>query len=820
MSEERKTYFVDVILPLSLPQSYTYRVPQELSTDIEIGKRVIVQFGKKRIYSAIIVTISEKPPQGYEAKYILSVLDESPLVTHKQLDFWQWMANYYVSNMGEVMNAALPAGLKLESQTIVIINPEHEEIQAELSDDEETIYRLIAANTELAIDKLIEQTHGINTLKHLKVLQNKGLVFVKEDLSSGYKPKFEKCLILAEEYEKEDKLREVFDKLEKRGTKQLEVLMYFMSIWKKGEEVRKTEISHKKDLSTAALNTLITKGILKEYTVEVDRLNYKEVKEVGNLLNKQQKKAYTEIKKVFEEKDVALLHGITSSGKTHIYIELIKEQLEESKQVLYLVPEIALTFQLIQRLQQHFGKEVVVYHSKFSTNERVEVWNKVADNEVKIIIGPRSAVFLPFHELGLVIIDEEHESSFKQFDPAPRYHGRDSAIYLAYMWGVKTLLGTATPSMESYYNTQQGKYGLVELTNRHGDVNLPDMVVANVADEMRMKQMQSVFTSQLLGEIKDTLAKDEQVILFQNRKGYVPVTECSSCGYTPKCVNCDITLTYYKYQNNLRCHYCGYKQAPIEECPACGSTEIQMQGYGTERIEEDLGFLLPEAKISRFDYDTTRTKTAHEKIITAFANKESNVLVGTQMVTKGLDFDSVALVGIISADQLLNFPDFRAHERSFQLMEQIAGRAGRREKTGHVIIQTYQPQHDIIKAVLKHDYKEFYDKEIVEREKYNYPPFKRLISITIKNKDFYVLNDASNYLAMELATLFGDNLLGPETPHISKIRNYHLKTMLIKLDSKPGFIKNAKLRIADILHKLKLNKDYKGTFTAIDVDPY
>ncbi|HYG16570.1 MAG TPA: primosomal protein N', partial [Bacteroidia bacterium] len=734
----RETLFAAVILPLRLPKTYTYRIPFELNRLAEPGKRVIVQFGKRKIYSGIIREVTLAPPQGYEAKYILHILDDEPIASSKSLEFWDWISEYYMAPVGDVMNAALPAAMKLESESKIKYNPDAKAIEdIELTPKEEALLFAVknTKEKEISLGEVSDVLNVKNTFPVVRSLFDKGLVIINEEVKDRYKPKTRTKISLNPDYENDNQLlKELFEGLEKRAPKQLEVLLNYFHLSHEQEDIFKDELVRETN-RTAALKSLITKGVFKEEAIIIDRLFAPSADLKENTLNPLQAEAFDAIDFYFTEKDVVLLHGITGSGKTHIYVELIKEMLSKGKQVLYLVPEIALTVQLVSRLRAHFGNDVTVSHSRFNDQERVEIWNKVARQEAKIVLGPRSAVFLPFQNLGLVIVDEEHENSFKQFDPSPRYHGRDAAIYLAHLWKAKVLLGSATPSVETYYNAKSGKYGLVKLTERFGAARLPHIVTADMADAGKKNLLKGPFTQHLLDKLEDTLAVKEQAILFQNRKGFVPLTVCKTCGWVPKCINCDISLTYYKFHHAFKCQFCGYRHAPYTSCEACGSHHLEMTGYGTERIEEELQLRMPSARTERFDLENTATKNAYYRIIRDFENKEIDVLIGTQMVAKGLDFDEVSLVGILDADQLLHQPDFRANERAFYLMSQVAGRAGRKDKPGLVIIQTRRPMHPTIQHVIDNDYEAFYQVDLGERYRFNYPPYFRLINLRIKHKE-------------------------------------------------------------------------------------
>jgi primosomal protein N' (replication factor Y) len=816
---ERQTFFVEVILPLSISKTYTYRVPQILNQHLEIGKRVIVQFGKSRIYTAIILAITEEAPVLYEAKYIIEVLDEAPIVNRHQLQLWQWIADYYMCYIGEVMQAALPAALKLASETKVVLLKDAAYDKALLSDKEFLIIDALEIQPELKVSDIVNLLGQKTVFPLLKGLFEKGIIHISEEISERFKPRRKAYISLNPLYNEAENRKALFQVLE-RAPKQLDALLAYIKLAKQSPVVLKTELLEASGSGASALKTLIEKEIFFQEDKVVSRLSAEEADLASSfVLSDVQQKAFDAIKEQFLSKDVILLHGITSSGKTELYIRLIEEVIARGDQVLYLLPEIALTAQMIERLRRCFGNKIGIYHSKFSDNERAEIWNKVFKNEYDVVLGARSAVYLPFSKLGLIIVDEEHESSYKQFDPAPRYHARDTAIYLAHVHQAKVLLGSATPSLESYYNAQTEKYGFVELKERFGTAQLPQIDVVSITDETNKKTIQSNFTSVLIDEIKLALENKEQVILFQNRRGHTPVLLCRTCGYLPKCINCDVSLTYHKSTGKLHCHYCGYKQETIARCPACGSTHIEQKGFGTEKIEEDLQFIIPEARIARMDLDTTRSKNSFQKLIGDFEDSKIDILVGTQMVAKGLDFGNVTVIGIINADSLLNYPDFRAYERSFQLLSQVAGRAGRREKTGKVIIQTFNPAHRVIEQVIKNDFEGLYSKEISERKTFLYPPIFRLIRLDIKHKDPSLLYDIAFRLATELKSSLGKRVLGPEEPLVSRIRNYYIKTIYIKVERNGISITRVKSFLQEVLSNMETNSKNKGAFVQVDVDP-
>ena len=824
---QRTTYFVDVVLPVPIAQAFTYRVPIELNEQICFGIRVIVPFGKNKRLTGIITKIHEIAPVNYLAKYVEILLDETPIITEKQFTLWSWISQYYLSPIGDVMNAALPSNFKLASETKVVIHPDYDPNLDDLSEKEVLLVNIVEERESIDLKELADIVEIKYIQPIIKRLIERRIIATQEEINQRYTPKTISCVQLEERFSNNVELDALFQNLENKagGNKQLNALLELikcaMELGGISKAVPKGQLLNK-EVSASALSTLEKNGILISCKVQIDRLIPNEKDQFGfKELSEPQAIALKEIEESFEQKAVTLLHGITGSGKTEIYVQLIQSYLDMGKQVLYLLPEIALTTQLIQRLSIYFGKQIGVYHSKFNQNERVEIWNKVLSNnneEFRLIIGARSAVFLPYQNLGLIIVDEEHETSFKQHDPSPRYNARDTALILAHSHKAKTLLGSATPSFESYFNAKKGKYALVELMERYKGVELPEVFCADLKSERKLKTMHSNFSSMLLEEIENTLKKNEQVILFQNRRGYTPRWSCEVCTWSPKCTNCDVTLTYHKFGNNLKCHYCSYVTAPMGSCHACGSNRLKMVGFGTEKIEDDLAIHFPTARIKRMDLDTTRSKNAYSEIISDFENRKIDVLIGTQMLSKGLDFDNVTLVGIMDADMLLNRPDFRAFERSFQLMTQVAGRAGRKEKKGKVIIQTGQIDHWVIKKVIKHDFIEFYNNEIIERENFYYPPFYKMIVLTVKHKEEQVLIEAANELANALKNVFKERVLGPEFPIIKKIQNLFLKEIKIKYEKSLSDIK-IKERIQALLNEFYAKPQNKSVRVVIDVDP-
>ncbi len=815
-------YFIDIILPIPLEKLFTYSITKAEADFLQAGMRVAVPFGKSKIYTGLVYNIHTDAPQIYEAKEIHQILDEVPIVNKTQLQFWQWISSYYMCTLGDVMRAALPSAFILESETIISINDNSRINDEELKDDEFLVYEALHHQSSFKIQEIASIIDKKNALPTIKRLLDKEAIHLQEEVYEKYKPKLVRNVKLHSSYSSDEDLQNLLDQLS-RAPKQRQVVMTLFSLSAQTKKpIKVKDLVKQSGASTSIVKSLIDKSVLEEYHIKTDRVEYSGgANEATKVLNNYQIKALQQIKKSFDNHNVTLLHGVTSSGKTEVYSKLIEDVLSQNKQVLYLLPEIALTTQLVNRLQNYFGEKVSVFHSKYSLHERVEVWNNVLENSTKaqIVLGARSSIFLPFHDLGLIIVDEEHEQSFKQFDPAPRYHARDTAVVLANMHDAKTLLGSATPSLESYYNAKQNKYGFVELMRRYNDVLMPEIELVDIKEKQRKKRMKDHFSDRLQDEMTEAIQEGHQIILFQNRRGFSPIVECTTCGYSPQCPNCDVSLTYHQKINQLRCHYCGYHMAMLLNCRACGSPDLDNKGFGTEQIEKEVSELFPEAKVCRMDLDTTRGKYGYEKIITAFEQQEVDVLVGTQMVTKGLDFRNVKLVGIMNADNMLNFPDFRAHERSFQLMQQVAGRAGRTKMRGKVLIQTYNPHHRILQQVSNNNYAEMFNEQMNERYNYKYPPIYRLIKITLKHKDYNRVNTASDWLAKSLRQVFEEHVLGPEYPPIARIRNQYQKNILIKIPQKQSLSKT-KEAINKIKNSFMNVKDFRSVRVIINVDNY
>ncbi len=815
-------YFIDAILPIPLKQTFTYSVNKDEAAFLKQGMRVAVPFGKSKVYTGIVYQVHDQPPVGYETKSIDHILDEEPIITSIQMNHWEWLAGYYMCSLGEVIKAALPGAFLLESETIIKLSSRNFQDEESLSDDEFVLYEALQHQSSLHINDARAILDRKNIVSIIQKLLDKNIIEVEETVYEQYVPKMKRYIKLAPKYTSEEKLRELLDSLT-RAHKQREVLMHlFMLNTKTKKPISSTALQKKSEASAATLKALIDKGILEEYYVQQDRVEFSgEASSEIKTLNEAQIKAYGEIKSSFETNDVVLLHGVTSSGKTEIYVRLIEEVIATGKQVLYMLPEIALTTQLITRLQKYFGERISVYHSKFSVNERVEVWKNVLSEKPKsqIIIGARSSLLLPFKNLGLIIVDEEHEPSFKQYSPAPRYNARDSAIVLANLHKAKLLMGSATPSLESYHNAKTGKFGLVTLKKRFGNVLMPDIELVDIKEKTRKKHMTGHFSDRLLEEMRDVLKNGEQVILFQNRRGFSPVVECTTCGISPQCPNCDVSLTFHQYKNQLRCHYCGYHMAMMKSCIACGSETLDTKGFGTEQIETELKTLFPNSKVARMDQDTTKGKHAYSKLIEALENEEIDILVGTQMLAKGLDFRNISLVGVMNADNLLNFPDFRAHERSFQLLQQVSGRAGRTQKRGKVLIQTYNPYHQILKQVSVNDYEAMYKEQLEERYNYKYPPFYRTIKIVFKDKNLTRVQKASVWFGQALELQFKENILGPEPPPVGRIKNKYIMNILVKIPKNQSLEKTKKY-IDNVQRSFNSIKEFSSVRVNIDVDNY
>ena len=812
-------YYIDVILPIPIQKTFTYSVTNEEANFLKEGMRVAVSFGKTKMFTGLVFKIHENAPTLYEAKEIHQILDEQPLVNNLQLKHWQWISTYYMCSLGDVFRASLPSAFLLESETIVYKNEafNNEDI---LEDDEFLIFEALQHQSQLTIHQVVDILGKKKVMPTVNELIKKSAIYIKEQIYEQYKPKLVKYVRLHASYNSDESLNALLEELS-RAKKQRDAVLTFFQLSTTKKPIKAKDLETKANVSASVLKSLVDKNIFEFYEIQIDRINFKGDTNDLKQLNEYQETALKEIKETFTNNDVTLLHGITSSGKTEVYTKLIQEVLDAGKQVLFLLPEIALTTQIITRLQVYFGDQISVFHSKYSMNERVEVWNNVLENKSKaqIILGARSSIFLPFSNLGLIVVDEEHETSYKQFEPSPRYNARDSAIVLSKLHNAKILLGSATPSLESYFNAQQNKYGFVELNRRFGNVQLPKIELIDVKEKHRKKEMKGHFSDRMLKLIQEALDEKEQIILFQNRRGYSPVVECKTCGVAPQCPNCDVSLTYHKFKNELRCHYCNYQRAMPNSCAACGSNTLDTKGFGTEQIELELKELFPDFKIGRMDLDTTRGKFGYQKIIGAFEAREIDILVGTQMLSKGLDFDNVSLVGILNADTMLNFPDFRAHERAYQMMVQVSGRAGRSKKQGNVAIQTYNPYHKILQQVSTTNYTEMYKEQLQERWQYKYPPYFRTIKITLKHRDFNKVDTGVNWLFKALYNSFGENVLGPTAPAVSRIRNQYIKNIVIKIPPKQS-LANTKNQVTKIRNTFEAVKDFRPIRFIIDVDNY
>ena len=819
------TYFIDAILPLPIPKLFTYRVPRELNEDLQIGARIVVPFGKTKLLTGIIYAIHENPPKDYEARYLMDILDTEPTLNTVQLRFYRWLANYYMCTFGEVLQAALPAGLKIDTTSLVQRNPYFNPEQHVLSIEEQLVMEQIAEDSAVESALLADLVGHKNIAKVLRALVAKEAILVIDHVKEKFTPKAKKYLRLNPELaDAEARLEEIINDLEKKP-KQLEVILAYLREVPIFDNPAANEDGLAKEdilragVSASSIQTLVKNKVLEQYDKEVSR--FKPITTVKReiILEPEQEKAKTALLECFLEKDTVLLHGITGSGKTEIYIDLIREAINNGQQVLYLLPEIALTTQIVSRLKHVFGNDMGVYHSKYSANERVEVWQGLARGEINLIVGVRSSVFLPFTDLGLVIIDEEHEPSFKQFNPAPRYHARDSALMLASLHGAKAILGTATPSLETFYLAQNGQYGYVKLAKRFGESELPVITTIDLARAKKTKQIKGNFTEELLKAIEQTLNDEQQVIIFQNRRGYAPFLSCDTCSWVPQCPHCDVSLTYHQYNNELRCHYCGFKTPMLSNCSACGSHTLKTVSFGTEQLEEELKTQLPNVEVARLDFDTTKGKSSHQRIIDNFDSGKTKILVGTQMVAKGLDFANVGLVAVIDLDKMLHFPDFRSVERTFQLALQVAGRAGRSSNRGKVLIQTYNPDQAVIYPILHQHYEDFYRTEIEERRLFNYPPFTRLVKLTLRDRENQLAAAAAGRLYQHLVEALGEKMLmGPVIPAISKIRDRFLREIYLKVGRQKDIIK-VKQMINRCIHDLYTEKDFKKTEVIIDVDP-
>lgn len=817
--------FANVILPLPISGSFTYSVPSIYEDEIEVGSRVLVQFGKKNYYTGIVELVHNNQPSGYEVKEIMMVLDAKPIVRHPQLKLWNWLAEYYLCSVGEVYKAAVPSGLKVESETYILLNSDYEyDENVNLTERMALIIQLLDRNGRMKISEIERETG----FKNLGTLVNKmleiGLVLIDERIVDKYRARKETLVRLNCDRNDNEALHGFFD-IVKRARQQEKMLIAYLdlSAWMQSatpKEVLKSDLLERSGASPAVLKGLVDKGVLEIYKKEINRFTV-DVSESAELpqLSNAQLAAYNSILDKWKENKVTLLRGVTGSGKTEIYSHLINDVLNLGQQVLYLVPEISLTTQLTSRLQKIFGKRLLIYHSKFSDNERVDVWKKLlSTHEPLIVLGVRSSVFLPFAKLGLVIVDEEHESSYKQYDPAPRYNARDAAIVLASMHGAATLLGSATPAVETYYKAKNGRFGLVELLERFDGIRMPEVKVVDMRDQRKRKECRGLYSNPLLVASRKALGEGKQVIMFQNRRGYAPMVECKECAWVPKCKNCDVSLVFHRNIRELRCHYCGYSMTLPNLCPVCGQDSVETYGYGTERIADDLNEIFNEYRVARMDLDTTRNKDAYEDIIEDFSSHKTDILVGTQMVTKGLDFERVRVVGVLNADSILNYPDFRSNERAFNMIEQVAGRAGRKNEVGEVYVQTTDPNNQIIEKVKTHDYEGYYDDQIDERQRFAYPPFTKIVNIYLKHKDERMVNSLAVNYVLELRKIFGNRVLGPEKPIVGRVANYYIQSIMLKMEANAS-MRKVKDLLRTVYERVSIDKNMRSAILYYDVDP-
>lgn len=808
-------YWAEIILPLAVPKNYTYSVPTTLIDKAKPGCRAEVVFGKNKKYAGIIKSTSTNRPD-YITKPLLNILDDSPILFPGQMKLWEWISDYYMCTEGEVMNAALPVNFKLSSETILIYNDEIGEDFTNLDDEEFIVAEALLIKKQLQlteVQQLLDATHVYPVIKRLI---EKKVCLIWEKLNEKYTPKKDTFISLHPDYANELSLSKLLNDW-KGAPKQMQLLLAFLHLNKTEDEVSQSSLLKKADASAAQLKSLCEKDILVAEKRNIDRIKSpdKSIK-IDFELTPAQEKSLIELNNHFKEKNVCLLHGVTGSGKTQVYIKLIEKIINKGQQALFLLPEIALTTQIIRRLQKHFGGHIIVYHSKFNDQERVEIWNKIKSGESAIVLGARSSIFLPFSNLGFIIVDEEHDASYKQQDPAPRYNARDTAIYYASLFGAKVLLGSATPSLESYFNVIQNKYGLVELNERYGGIDLPAIEIINSAQVAQKGKV--MISPQLKEAIQKAVENDKQVILFQNRRGYNPYLICGTCGHIPQCNHCDVSLTLHKYTNKLHCHYCGSNYPKLNECTACGSSNWMEKNFGTEKIEEQLEEDFTKYRIARMDVDSIRGKTAHDTLIQQFEQHRLDILVGTQMVVKGLDFEKVSLVGILDADGLLSFADFRVNERAFQLMEQVSGRAGRKGSQGKVLIQALNVRHPVIKLVQQHDYKQFFNFELPGRKEFFYPPYSRIIMLTLKHKDKETVIAGAAHLAELLRQDFKNYVTGPAAPVIGRMRNQYLMEIMLKLPKESG--SRSKKVIHNHINLLWSNKKFKSILIIANVDPY
>lgn len=810
--------YIRVILPLAVPKIYTYRVEEEYWDMIQFGVRVEVPL-RNKLYSAILIDEVEKPDSLHRLKSIRSFIDKNPIITPEQYQLWSWMASYYMTTIGEVMNVAMPSGLKLNSETKLIAREHIDTSEFELTDKEYMLAEAVSIQDEISINQAQDILDQKTVYPLIKSLLDKNILYIKEELKEKFKAKKVDFVRFTEVYaDKGEKMADAFN-LTLRSEKQTRAILAYVQLSKNQEWIPKGEINKLANVDSTSIKALVKKGIFEIEAKEVSRIGNEliEEKELPPL-SENQERAISEIEDIYKIKNHVLLFGVTGSGKTRIYIDLIKKTIAEGKQVLYLLPEIALTTQIVDRLLHVFKGDIGVYHSKMNNNKRVELWNATLNGK-SLILGARSSLFLPFSNLGLIIIDEEHDPSFKQSDPAPRYNARDTAIFLSQINNAKVLLGTATPSLETYKNTIESKFGIVKLLERHGESVLPEIQVVDLKEQYKKGYMDSVLSKDLKDAIKNALALGEQILLFQNRRGYSPTLQCRACDYNAGCPNCDVSLTVHDYFNELRCHYCGYRHKLPKDCPQCGFPDLNKKGYGTEKIEKEIQNIFPGAKVGRMDFDTAKTKNSYEKIFSDFKEQKINILVGTQMITKGLDFDNISIVGILSADKILYFPDFKANERAFQLFTQVAGRAGRRAKRGKVIIQTFNPEHPVVLETQRYDYANFYKRELIERKNFLYPPFYRMIVISVKHKRPEVAEKSASQMAQLLKVKLGNRIMGPSVPGIARLRGLYQQQIIIKMEKNKQVIEGVKAYIIEVKNEVLYEKGRSNVRIVINVDP-
>ena len=812
------SFYVEVLIPLPVHSAFTYSVPQHLAGRVSVGKRVVVPFQRTKFYAGIVTKLMDQAPDGFQVKSIEEVIDDEAIITFSHLKFWTWIADYYMGPLGQVMHMALPSALKLASKTVLLKNPDFEH-DSDLSDDEFLVFEAIAIREKIDLDEAAKIIGKKSAFGVVKSLLQKGSIVATEEITEKIIPKTDQFIQLNKPFQNDTSLRILFDTLEK-APKQLDVLMVYLQQTKSFEAVARNSLLRSDQVSSSALSALIKKEIFVQEKRIISRFaeethsDYKEI-----ILSNEQQRAKNEVIQYWKTKPVVLLHGVTGSGKTAIYTDLLRQNLLEGKNALYLVPEIALTTQLVGRLRRVFGSQVGVYHSKMSEQERAELWLDVASGKFPIVLAVRSGIFLPFQHLGLIIVDEEHESAFKQFESAPRFHARDAALVLAKIFNASTLLGSATPSMESYHHGKSGKYGLVSLLSRFGDAILPQMELIDLNKAKEQKTLKEYFSKKLLESIAATVERKEQVILFRNRRGYNPVQQCETCGTLVECPKCDVSLNYHKGNNSLVCHYCGHTETSVSVCPKCGSHAVAMLGYGTEKVEEDFEALFPEYSIARLDQDIAQRKSAFKEIFQLMESGKLDVLIGTQMIAKGLDFENVTLVGILNADQALGWIDFRAVERAFQQLMQVSGRAGRHQKQGKVLIQTRQPDHPMFQYLLRSDYPSFFAWQLLERKRFQYPPFTKLIVIQISAKSSDILDEGANLLAKKLRISLPDGVLGPVPPPIARINNRYYRTIQIKMDPSKMDPQVFKAHLKELIQVLLGAPIFKQLFVLVDVDP-